>query len=513
MIAHLRSLGLRCPITGTNQDFSDASNRANAVCDAMARNNYWCHPDVHAKPFNRFRNLPMVGAVIHQAATPVANVASSAAAGKPIIVPEYNFPWPNEFRAECLPLMAAYGLLQDWDGLLFFACTVRDDRITYFGNTCDPTRWGQMVATALMFHRKAFAPARNSIEIGVSRVDTFATRPQRTDDRYCPYRVLPYLSKVRTAYFDDAYAGNADLVIASGHSAQGDYSRATRAIVFADSAAVDESGFVLDRAASARACLPELMARALPSGLTGFDPASLPAGAEPLTVGGDTLGVVTDRCIVFPSASQLTPQDKGQWLHGLILRGYRRWGLPGAAPSEEAGQVFRSDTGELVLDSRARRFTAVAPGARVVVGFFGGDTVTLGDVRVTCRTPFAAISLVCLDEAPHIGAASRVLLTAVARAENTGQAVIRTRKTEKSIDADTGSFLPQSNIALAEAGRPPVLAEPVDAEVRLPPGAGWRASALDPQGRKARELVVAVADGTDTVSTRTARSPWILLER
>ena len=38
-----------------------------------------------------------------------------------MISPEFNFPFPNEFRAECLPLMASYGSLQDWDGLLLFA--------------------------------------------------------------------------------------------------------------------------------------------------------------------------------------------------------------------------------------------------------------------------------------------------------------------------------------------------------------------------------------------------------
>jgi hypothetical protein len=61
MKAHLRDLGLKCPITGTNQDFSDASNLANARLDFMARNNYWCHPNVNVKPL-RFSNAAMVGA-------------------------------------------------------------------------------------------------------------------------------------------------------------------------------------------------------------------------------------------------------------------------------------------------------------------------------------------------------------------------------------------------------------------------------------------------------------------
>jgi len=460
MIAHLRKIGVKCPITGTNQDFSAASNRANAFCDAMTRNNYWRHPSVRAKPFPRFRNMSVIASDPCTTSCPVTNVASSTAAGKPMISPEYNFPWPNEFRAECLPLMACYGSLQDWDGLLLFAYAPERKALSYFGNTKDPVRWGQYPMAALLFHRRDIAPARNTVHIAFSAADTFMPRPRRADDPWASYRIVSWISKLRNLYYDDTLRSDADLVLR-----------------FAPSSA----GFAME-------------------------------GKRVLVVPGT--GVDTQR----------DPGLPGRRLHRRLLETYARLGLPGAAPVSEAGRVFRSDTGQLVLNSSLRRFTAVAPRVRIVVGFFpaAGETepAALGDVRVACRTRFAAISVIALDDAPDVRSSHKLLVTAVARAENTGQATLATGKrransaeNERVVDADTGGFLPQEgSIPIAEFGREPVLAEPVDARLTVP-GAGWQAFALDERGRRRAALPVETdADGV-RVNVRNARTPWVLLVR
>ncbi|NUQ00945.1 MAG: hypothetical protein HUU35_13945, partial [Armatimonadetes bacterium] len=433
IVAHLRALGLKCPITGTNQDFSDASNRVNATCDFTSRNNYWCHPDVDAKPFMRYDNAPMVRSEILRRSNPVAEVASSSAVGKPMIVPEFNYPWPNEWRAECLPLMACYGRLQDWDGLLYFAYGRPDDSLlSSFGNQTDPIRWGQVPLAALLFLRGDVETARGSVEVGVSLTDTFATRPSRASDHYSWYRLLPYLTKVRNAYFETVYRGQAEVTVASGHSASGDYRAARRAVLLADWPYVDQTASAPDRGASARVSVPGLRTEALVPPRktsvgtfdTALDPASLPPGATPISYDGCAVGFESDSRLVMPHASALGEQDPA-WLHRLWLRLARLWKLPSAAPDQEAGRVFRSDTGQLVLDRETGVFTANTPRARVVTGFAGGGTWRLGDVAVSCGTPFASISVVSLDSQP-IAAARRLLITAVARSENTGQATLGT---------------------------------------------------------------------------------------
>ncbi len=556
MRAHLRGLGVKCPITGTNQDFSDASNLANARCDAMTRNNYWLHPNVRAKPFLRYVNRPMVRADIAAEGNPVAEIASSTVAGKPMIVPEFNFPWPNEWRAECLPLMAAYGRLQDWDGLLYFAHgRDTEEGLACFNIATDPVRWAQMPLAAMIFLRGDVDVARNTVHVGVSTVDAFGTRRPRTSDRYSPYRVLPFLSKVRNAYFDAAYAGDADVVVSSGHSSSGDYRAARRAILFADWPYADVAATRPDRGASARASVPGLRtlpasagaARpgalgmpAAPSGKSGaagtpaggekprpagqvnvpldpaarpdgdaraeagaatapaggdtaLDPASLPAGAQPIRAGKSVVGFWSDRLCVFPDAAS---QPDAAWLHRLYLAAARRWRLPAAADPAEAGRIFRSDTGQLVLDRERGIFTAVAPRARVATGFLGGQgPIQLGGVTIECRTAFASISIISLDGQP-VERSRRLLITAVSRAENTGQATI------------------EKHGALAEPGRTPIVAEPVDCRITLAGAGRLSACPLTPRAEKgeAARLKVERPAGALVVETAGARSPWLLVE-
>jgi len=189
-----------------------------------------------------------------------------------------------------------------------------------------------------------------------------------------------------------------------------------------------------------------------------------------------------------------------------------------------AGHIFRSDTGQLVLNSTVRRFTAVAPRARIVVGFFPGvpDTVpvALGDVTVSCRVRFAAISIIVLDNASDVRSSHKLLVTAVARAENTGQATLSTHprpanpvRNDRAMDADTGGFLPQvGSLPIAAFGRAPVLAEPVDARVTVP-GRGWRAFPLDERGHRRAALPVETTPTEVRTDLRAARSPRVLLRR
>ncbi|MFQ6097080.1 MAG: hypothetical protein ACE5O2_05075 [Armatimonadota bacterium] len=502
MIKHLRSIGLKCPITGTNQDFSDASNLANAHCDFTSRNNYWCHPDVRAKPHMRFRNLAMVNSDIASTANPVANVASSTAVGKPMIVPEFNFPWPNEWRAEALPVMAAYGRLQDWDGLLYFAYDPEGETLTSFGNQSDPVRWGQVPMAALIFLRGDIAVAKNTVHVGNSRVDCFSTRRRRTADDYSPYRVLPYVSKVRNAYFDDVYRGDADVVISSGHSSSGDYGRARRAIVFADWPYPDDAARERDRGVSARRTVPGLRTRMLEepatSDLGEFDTVlerdTLPRGARAIEADGHIVGFISGRRYVMPHASGRGARD-GAWLHRMYLEAAQRWSLPSRAPLDEAGRIFRSDTGELVLDREKGLFTATAPRARIATGFLGSaGAVSLGGVRIECETPFASVSIVSLDDRP-VERSGRMLVTAVARSENTGQAYLDNRS------------------AIPEHGRLPVLAEPVACKVSIETDRTLTSYPLTPRGRKSDTGSVALerAEGRTILDLSKAHSPWVLV--
>src|SRR5439155_27259953 len=48
-------------------------------------------------------------------------LASSRIAGKPFTVTEYNRAAPNEYQSECIPMIASFAAMQDWDAVFLFA--------------------------------------------------------------------------------------------------------------------------------------------------------------------------------------------------------------------------------------------------------------------------------------------------------------------------------------------------------------------------------------------------------
>ncbi|MFV1996171.1 MAG: hypothetical protein ACC661_12105, partial [Verrucomicrobiales bacterium] len=61
MRTHLEQIGVRIPVTGTNQTFILKDTEINArFSDFISRNQYWRHPNKGAKPFFKFANDPMV---------------------------------------------------------------------------------------------------------------------------------------------------------------------------------------------------------------------------------------------------------------------------------------------------------------------------------------------------------------------------------------------------------------------------------------------------------------------
>jgi hypothetical protein len=511
MRAHLTKIGIKVPITGTNQTFCPASNFADAMNDFMSRNNYWCHPAVHAKPFFRFQNRAALSSELPKESNPVTEVASSTVAKKPMIVPEFNFPWPNEFRAEGLLMMTAYGCLQDWDGLLFFTYSPGEEMLSWFGNQSDPVRWGEYPAAALMFHRHDVSTAKNTVHIGYSETDIFSARPSHAGDASSPFRYLSYLSKVRNSYFKESYSGDADVVISSGYSPVGSYENARRAILLAKSPWADRSQRQRNRAliagpwselftsTTANDKIPLAFQRFLGEEKTWeltvdtlADVTRLPAGAVPVGLTADgrhSLGFAGERVCVVPDASALGKVDP-VWDYRLFATAARRWGLPGYDKTDFVEHRYVSDTGELVLDRTPGFLQIQTPKTKGAVGFLGeAGRVELGGVTVECRTPFAAVVVSSLDSEP-LGASRRVLITAVARAENTGQAFSDGKRT------------------VPDRGREPVLVEPVQCLIRLAMPAAAIVYPLDPTGKRREPVAATFEQGTLRVDLEGVRSPW-----
>jgi len=121
MVAHVRSnCGYGGLIFGTIMANSPAT--AQSRMDVVDGHAYWQHPQFPGTPWdpvNWFQpNISMVNTLGDD--NTLAGLARQRIKGKPFTVTEYNHPQPMYYGAEAPLLLAAYGALQDWDGLWMF---------------------------------------------------------------------------------------------------------------------------------------------------------------------------------------------------------------------------------------------------------------------------------------------------------------------------------------------------------------------------------------------------------
>ena len=190
MSGYLRKdLGVKCPITGT-ADHSHTSSpytmlAALSQLDIVDGHVYWQHPG-SPPPVN----TPMVNDPLNST---VVQLSRTAFAGKPYTVSETNHPFPNDWAAEGIPILAAYGSLQDWDAIIVYTFEPKRDPTwkPYVGDpfdiSLDPVRMTEMATGALIFLRGDVRPARETVARTYSK-------EQVLDSRRLPRTEQPYFT-------------------------------------------------------------------------------------------------------------------------------------------------------------------------------------------------------------------------------------------------------------------------------------------------------------------------------
>lgn len=158
-------LGVKALLVGTSAYASGLSPypllTSAAQLDITDAHFYWQHPSYFldpetGKPGFRIRNTPMVN---EPSKSSVITLQRAAIAGQPFIVSEVNHPYPNEFAAEALPLLAAYGAFHDWDALYWYSFEHSDPSQWipkypgHFDSRQDPVKMSQLALGALLFLR------------------------------------------------------------------------------------------------------------------------------------------------------------------------------------------------------------------------------------------------------------------------------------------------------------------------------------------------------------------------
>jgi hypothetical protein len=163
-------LGLKALLVGTadhNHHFSGLAHlSAQLQFDVVDGHGYWQHPRLENETWTR--NTPMVNDPLDST---VVRLARTPMVARPYTLSEVNHPFPHEYAAEGFPILTAYSMFHDWDGIVGFTWgpgrrTPAADGIRpngWFDLSNNPVKLATLQACALMWHRQDVAPARRSV--------------------------------------------------------------------------------------------------------------------------------------------------------------------------------------------------------------------------------------------------------------------------------------------------------------------------------------------------------------
>jgi len=157
-------LGVKALVTGTIV-YGPLGLYGQSGMDYVDGHAYWQHPRFPGRPWDPNNwTIGQIAMTDHPEQATLPRLAAERLAGKPYTVSEYNHPAPNDFQAECVPMLASFAAAQDWDGIWLFTygndgASMGEDRMrSYFDIHINAAKWGFVRAGAEIFLRGAVPP-------------------------------------------------------------------------------------------------------------------------------------------------------------------------------------------------------------------------------------------------------------------------------------------------------------------------------------------------------------------
>ncbi|MBP8302966.1 MAG: carbohydrate binding domain-containing protein [Phycisphaerae bacterium] len=149
-----QDLGCKALVTGTIV-FGPLGLYAQSDMDFVDSHAYWQHPSWPGRPWDSSNWLiGQIAMTDRPDQATLFDLAAQRLAGKPYTVSEYNHPAPNDYQAECVPMIASYAAAQDWDGVWLYTYSHSNDQWdrqvlnSYFDIDTNPAKWGFIRAGA-----------------------------------------------------------------------------------------------------------------------------------------------------------------------------------------------------------------------------------------------------------------------------------------------------------------------------------------------------------------------------
>ncbi len=427
-----REVRLKVPISAVG-DFSVVPDLLSVTqeLDFVGTNFYWDHPVFRAGrawqyPYI-FHYWNALASTSIEAFGPVLSLSKMSR--KPLVVREWNYCFPNPYRAGGMVEAAAYAGLQDVDAMILFTYgTLPQKRsIGWFDCQADPARWGLAGITGAAFLQTAVSPAKYSIELGHSDVDTFLFKSYETE-----VRNLAYVSRVANRCFDRTLSPDADLTIASGRSGAAEYGNGPLLLVRNDPSVTtagdsleqtsDHLGYPLGIGPSAGGTYLFDGLLLAPAGPANRGPGSRFPLSAITSMGLKAIGQGANDAVGFWDPARKIAGFGALSENDTVRAALDMLNVLYQAPvgrDDCTNRRFRSDTGELLRDCGRGQVQINAPRYVAVAGDLRGGPYQFGTLRLETSTNIGAVTLLSLDGLP-LGECQRFVFRAVSQAGNSG---------------------------------------------------------------------------------------------
>ncbi len=425
--------------TGRYDDLPDLSSQA-AELDFVGCNFYYDHPywgqgTPNWKLPSYFHNrnpLSDVDDTSMAAATGLARVK-----GKPFVVREWNYCWPNKNRAAGMLEAAAYAAFHDIDAMILFVYETNPTaRVSYFNVRSDPARWGMAALGAQIYLGRQIQPAKHKIVVSYGPIDTFTYTKYHN-----PFYAMGWTTRVENDFFSgkNYLADNqTSLIVPPGRSSVGAYSGAP-ALLYGGLLNRDLGGklaaqpdFLRDYGISA---LRKPLSSFTYDGLV-FDALEAPKSPVALPLPLPRVRLVSTRPIgvsegdgaahgfVDASRKRLVfgSLDRSQVLRAALDALSLFQGVPNDHENT-VHNVFRSDTREIFRDAASGRLILQAPQVQALCGNLSGLSGIAGGLGVK-NARSGALVATSLDGLPLVSS-RRYVIKMVTDARNRDEGAAR----------------------------------------------------------------------------------------